>query len=102
MFLGCFVSSTFIFKNENHFICFQTLANLVTNRNLDEGRVYPPLSNITSASVSIAVSLAEFMYKEGIATTYPEPQDKEAYIRTFLYNTKYEDLVPSQRDWEEE
>ncbi|CAE1265250.1 E1.1.1.40 [Acanthosepion pharaonis] len=80
----------------------QTLASLVSDSHLSEGRVYPPLNTITNVSVSIAASLAEYMYKEGIAGTHPEPKDKEAFIRTFLYNTEYEDFVPPQWDWEDE
>ncbi|XP_014767925.1 NADP-dependent malic enzyme isoform X1 [Octopus bimaculoides] len=79
----------------------QKLAELVKDSHLEEGRVYPPLNEINEVSTVIAASLAEYMYREGIATTYPEPADKDAFIRTFIYNTDYEDFVPPMWDWKE-
>ncbi|KAK7108037.1 NADP-dependent malic enzyme-like [Littorina saxatilis] len=77
----------------------QALANLVTDEHLAEGRVYPPLSDIQSVSLAIAVDLAEYVYKEGMASAYPEPDDKEAFIRSFLYDTDYESFEPETWDW---
>jgi len=76
--------SVFLFAAEG-------LANLVTEEDLALGRMYPPLSKIKEISIKIATKVAEEAYKEGMASTYPEPKDKEAFIRTKLYNYDYDD-----------
>ena len=44
---------------------WQALARMVTDKELDEGRLYPPLKNIRDVSLQIAVQLAEHAYKTG-------------------------------------
>ncbi|XP_050390699.1 NADP-dependent malic enzyme [Patella vulgata] len=80
----------------------RALADLVTQENLDEGRVYPPLSQIREVSLTIATKLSEDVYREGLATTYPEPTDKAAFIRAHVYDTEYEHFVPETWDWPEQ
>ena len=79
-------------------------------------RLYPPLSNIQEISVQIAkkvfpligfdcynlklmrakllklknIKVAEEAYEQNTASTYPEPEDKEAFIRTHLYDYNYD------------
>ena len=38
---------------------------MVTDKELDEGRLYPPLKNIRDVSLQIAVQLADHAYKTG-------------------------------------
>lgn len=71
----------------------------MTQKNLDEGRVYPPLSQIREVSVKIATELANYAYKQGTAATYPEPADKEEFIRSYLYSTEYESFIPETWEW---
>ena len=77
----------------------QCLASLVTDDHIAEGRLYPPLSSIPEVSLRIAVDLAEHMYRQGLASAYPEPDDKEEYIRSFLYNTEYDSYMPVMWKW---
>jgi malate dehydrogenase (oxaloacetate-decarboxylating)(NADP+) len=77
----------------------QALAGLVTDAHLAEGRVYPPLTDIQKVSLHIATDLAQYVYKEGMASTYPEPKDKEKFIRSFLYDVAYENFEPDTWDW---
>ena len=67
--------SVFLFAAEG-------LANLVTEEDLSLGRMYPPLSKIKNVSIKIATKVAEEAYKEGMASTYPEP---EVTTLTFRY-----------------
>lgn len=32
----------------------------------------------------------------GLASTQPEPEDKESFIRAQMYNTDYESAIPSK------
>ncbi|OWF50634.1 NADP-dependent malic enzyme-like [Mizuhopecten yessoensis] len=77
------------------------LADMVTEENLAEGRVYPPLSNILEVSTKMAVRLLEFAYKNKDAHLHPEPADKEAYIRSLQYNTDYDSFIPPMYSWPE-
>ncbi|XP_061176510.1 NADP-dependent malic enzyme-like [Saccostrea echinata] len=77
----------------------QTLAGLVTEKDLAEGRVYPPLKTIRECSIQIASAIAEEVYKEKIASYYPEPEDKMAFIRENIYSTDYECFVPETWSW---
>jgi len=77
----------------------ETLAGLVTAEELAEGRLYPPLASIQDVSLKIAVQLAEDAYKTGTASLYPEPEDKEAFIRAQLYDPSYSSPLPETWDW---
>merc|ERR1711902_64382 len=79
----------------------EALAELVTDEDLAVGRLYPPLSDIRNISVKIATKLAEEAYEDGTASTYPEPKDKEAFIRSNLYDYNYEGTtaLPIRYDW---
>jgi len=79
----------------------EALADMVTEEDLAVGRLYPPLSNIQEISVQIAKKVAEEAYAENTASTYPEPEDKEAFIRTHLYDYNYDKVsyLPSVYAW---
>ena len=72
---------------------------MVTEADLNEGRVYPPLNAIREVSTQLATRILEYAYAEGLATTYPEPQDKEEYVRQNQFFTEYESFVPVTYSW---
>lgn len=43
-------------------------------------------------------------FRSGIASTYPEPKDKEDFIRKQLYDYEYDGVssLPSRYSWPEE
>jgi len=84
--------SVFLFAAEG-------LANLVTKEDFAVGRLYPNLERIKEVSIKIASKVAEEAYKDGMASTYPEPADKEAYIRTLLYNYDYDGQTNLPNTW---
>jgi malate dehydrogenase (oxaloacetate-decarboxylating)(NADP+) len=51
----------FFFKQK-----LQALANRVSEQDLAEGRLYPPLGTIRDCSTAIAAYIAEHAYKNGI------------------------------------
>ena len=77
----------------------QRLAELVTKADLEEGRVYPPLSTIRDVSLKIAAHVAQYAYTKDLAFLMPEPKDKEAFIKAKMYNTDYANYVPDVFDW---
>ena len=80
-------------------LLFQTLANLTTDAHFAEGRVYPPLADIREVSTKIAAAVVDYAYKRGMASTYPEPEDKEAFVRMHMYNLDYENFLPTTYGW---
>ncbi|XP_057665589.1 NADP-dependent malic enzyme-like [Diorhabda carinulata] len=88
--------------NDEHFLTTaQALADLVTEEDLNVGRIFPPIENILEVSVKIATKLVEHSYQQCMATVYPEPEDKEAFIRAQMYNTDYEQSFPCPFDYPE-
>ncbi|XP_072215252.1 LOW QUALITY PROTEIN: NAD-dependent malic enzyme, mitochondrial [Excalfactoria chinensis] len=77
----------------------KALTDQLSQSDLEEGRLYPPLANIREVSISIAVKVMEFLYANGMAFHYPEPNDKEAYIRSKVWTSQYESFVPDVYDW---
>jgi len=79
----------------------KSLANLVKESDLEVGRVYPPLQDILNVSLIIAKEICEEAYRSGTASTYPEPADKEAFVRAQLYDYTYTSAIPSVYSWPE-
>lgn len=77
----------------------QLLAEMAIQEDLDQGRVYPPLSKIREVSTKLAVGLTKYAYKNKLALKYPEPEDKDRTIRAHQYTTGYESFVPEMYEW---
>jgi len=79
----------------------EALADMVGAADLEVGRLYPPLNKIREISVKIAARVAEEAYADGTASTYPEPKDKEAFIRSTLYDYDYSKTtaLPTMYPW---
>uniref|UniRef100_A0A8P4FY58 Malic enzyme n=1 Tax=Dicentrarchus labrax TaxID=13489 RepID=A0A8P4FY58_DICLA len=77
----------------------KTLAEQLTDKELEEGRLYPPLSNIREVSVQMAVKVVEYVYAKGMAFRYPEPVDKNAFVRATVWDTNYDSFLPDTYDW---
>lgn len=70
----------------------RALANEVSEADLSEGRIYPPLSRIREVSEKIARAVAEVAYAEGLADS-PRPADLEASIREHIFVPAYASYV---------
>ncbi|EEC14653.1 NADP-dependent malic enzyme, putative, partial [Ixodes scapularis] len=76
-------------SDEVFLIAAKTVADCVTEGNLEEGRVYPPLASIHEVSLNIAVELASYFYSTGVATVKPEPKDKMTFLKSKQYDFSY-------------
>lgn len=72
----------------------ESLAAQVSDADLKLGRVYPCLKTIQDVSFKIALRIVDVAYEEGLASITPEPEDKEALIRSIIYNPNYASCVP--------
>ena len=66
----------------------RALSDRVGADDLAAGSMYPPLSDIRSLSLSIAVAVAEVAYAQGLAGA-PKPDDLERAIADYMYNPYY-------------
>ncbi|XP_016143564.1 NADP-dependent malic enzyme-like [Sinocyclocheilus grahami] len=87
---------------ENIFlITAEAIAELVTEKDLAEGRLYPPLNSIREVSIKLAVKIVEYAYKNKMATLHPEPHDKEAFVHSLIFSTDYEEFAVDSYSWPE-
>jgi malate dehydrogenase (oxaloacetate-decarboxylating)(NADP+) len=69
-----------------------TLAAEVSDSDLAEGRVYPPLHKIRDVSLAIAVTIAQVAYAQGLASA-PKPEDLRAHIKSLMFEPSYQSYV---------
>jgi malate dehydrogenase (oxaloacetate-decarboxylating)(NADP+) len=86
--LGAIVSEASRVTDEMFFASARALADLVSEHDLELGRVYPPLASIREVSVSIATAVAEVAYERGLARR-PRPDDLEAAVRAEMFEPDY-------------
>lgn len=65
-----------------------TLAECVTQTQLETGALYPPLQDIRKVSLAIAIAIAEQAYAEDLAQL-ERPEDLKAHIKAQMYEPKY-------------
>jgi malate dehydrogenase (oxaloacetate-decarboxylating)(NADP+) len=73
----------------------RALAERVSEADLAQGSLYPPLASIREVSAHIAATVAHVAYREGIATV-DEPADVPAFIRDMMYQPRYADSLRSK------
>uniref|UniRef100_A0A8C7Q2E7 Malic enzyme n=1 Tax=Oncorhynchus mykiss TaxID=8022 RepID=A0A8C7Q2E7_ONCMY len=71
----------------------------LTDEELAEGRLYPPLSNIREVSVQMAVKVVRFVYANNMAFRYPEPKDKDTFVRSTVWDINYDSFLPDIYEW---
>ena len=86
--LGAIVSRAQHITDEMFMAAARTLANRVTQSDLDQGSLYPALPRIRDVSAHIAVAVAETAYKSGLAGK-PRPQDVMADVRAQMFDPRY-------------
>ncbi len=86
--LGTIISETPVITEDMFLAAARTLADQVSQTELDKGMIYPPLSNIREVSVNIAMAVAEYAYKIKI-TQSARPEDLEQKIRDYMYDPEY-------------
>ena len=69
-----------------------TLAEQVTEDDLQQGSLYPPLKNIRDVSAHIAAAVAAVAYRRGLARG-PEPADLLAFVKSQMYEPRYATYV---------
>jgi malate dehydrogenase (oxaloacetate-decarboxylating)(NADP+) len=86
--LGAIASGTRLVTDEMFMAAAHTLAQLVSEADLDQGSLYPALPRIREVSARIAAAVADVAYKRGLAAGQP-PKDLLAYVQSQMYDPRY-------------
>jgi malate dehydrogenase (oxaloacetate-decarboxylating)(NADP+) len=78
--------------DEVFFAAARALADMVSEADLAQGLIYPPLRSIRKVSVAIAVAVAEVAYRRGLASL-PQPDNLLAHIEAQMYTPRYQSYV---------
>ncbi|XP_072462124.1 NAD-dependent malic enzyme, mitochondrial isoform X1 [Notamacropus eugenii] len=79
----------------------KALTEQLTEKELAQGRLYPRLSNIQEVSINIAIKITEYLYAKKMAFRYPEPENKTEYVRSKIWRSDYDCLLPDVYEWPE-
>ena len=90
--LGAIISGASRVTDEMFFAAARALADEVSEEDLEQGLIYPPLDEIRQASAAIAAVVARVAYRQGLAIQ-PEPDDLLAHIQAQMYVPTYRSYV---------
>ncbi len=77
-------------------VAAQAVAELVTEANLEQGRLFPELERIREASLAIGIAISRLAFEQGLAGI-DEPEDLREYIATRMYEPNYESPASDSR-----
>jgi malate dehydrogenase (oxaloacetate-decarboxylating)(NADP+) len=90
--LGAIACGAKLVTDEMFFEAAHALAQQVSESDLEQGLIYPPLTEIREVSAAIAAAVAEVAYKRGLAAQ-PKPADLLAHIKAQMYVPRYQNYV---------
>jgi malate dehydrogenase (oxaloacetate-decarboxylating)(NADP+) len=90
--LGAIVSGASRVTDEMFMAAAHTLAEQVTENDLGQGSLYPPLKNIRDVSAHIAAAVAAVAYRSGLARG-AEPADLLGLMKSRMYEPCYATYV---------
>jgi malate dehydrogenase (oxaloacetate-decarboxylating)(NADP+) len=90
--LGVIASGAKRVTDEMFLAAANALCEQVTQGDLDQGSLYPPLSKVREVSAHIAAAVADVAYRQGIATV-AEPADLLGALRDAMYQPRYTDYL---------
>ena len=82
--LGCIVTRTKTVPDGLFLVAAKRLADLVSDSDLANGSLYPPLSEVRNLSAEIATAVAEYCFDEGIAQV-ERPADVAKAVRDAMW-----------------
>jgi malate dehydrogenase (oxaloacetate-decarboxylating)(NADP+) len=85
--LGAVTCRARIIPDEFFLAAAQTLADLVEEKDLERGSLYPPLTELRKVSLAIAVSVSEKAYEMGLARSV-RPKDLKKRIQDYMYDPR--------------
>ncbi|MBM4060579.1 MAG: NAD-dependent malic enzyme [Planctomycetes bacterium] len=90
--LGAIVSGARRITDSMFYAAAQTLANLVDQKSLDQGLIYPRLPQIRAVSAHIAAAVSAIAHEQGLATQ-PKPEDFLVDVKRRMYEPYYPEFA---------
>ena len=90
--MGVMASGAARVTDEMFLVAARVVAGEVTEADLNEGRLYPPLPRIREVALAVAEAVAEVAYRRGLAGM-PRPDDLRAHIISLMYEPVYPNYV---------
>lgn len=90
--MGVMASGAARVTDEMFLVAARVVAGEVTEADLNEGRLYPPLPRIREVALAVAEAVAEVAYRRGLAGQ-PRPDDLRAHIISLMYEPMYPNYV---------
>ena len=90
--MGVMASGAARVTDEMFLVAARVVAGEVTEADLNEGRLYPPLPRIREVALAVAEAVAEVAYRRGLAGQ-PRPDDLRAHIISLMYEPVYPNYV---------
>ena len=90
--MGVMASGAARVTDEMFLVAARVVAGEVTEADLNEGRLYPPLPRIREVALAVAEAVAEVAYRRGLAGM-PRPDDLRAHIISLMYEPMYPNYV---------
>jgi len=92
--LGVIAAGVSTIPEDIFLISAKALAELVTDNDLNQGSLYPPLESIQNCSIEIAEKVMDYAYDHGLATVRPKPKNTREFIKAQMYNPHYKSAIP--------
>ena len=86
--LGALACQASTISDEMFLASARALADMVSDESLETATLYPPLTDIREASLTIATALAEKAYEQGLAQA-PKPENLRDSIASQMYDATY-------------
>jgi malate dehydrogenase (oxaloacetate-decarboxylating)(NADP+) len=90
--LGAVVCGSKRVTEEMFIVAAKALAHLVSEEDLAQACIYPPIEKIREVSAVLAAAVADVAFKRGFATI-PRPENLAAFVRQQMYDPKYKSYV---------
>jgi len=74
-------------------VAASTLAGMVTQKDLDQGSIYPAIAQMRDVSAAIGAAVAKVAFDRGLASV-AKPADIAAFVRSQMYVPEYRNLLP--------
>jgi malate dehydrogenase (oxaloacetate-decarboxylating)(NADP+) len=86
--LGLLVSGARQVTDAMFFAAAHALADQTSDADLQQGRVFPPVTRMREVAVAVAVAIAAVAYEQDLATG-PRPSDISAAVRRYMYSPRF-------------
>jgi malate dehydrogenase (oxaloacetate-decarboxylating)(NADP+) len=87
--LGVLASKSTRVTDEMFSAAARCVADKVTREDLEQGRIFPPLSRIREVSLHIAIAIARLVFTRKL-TAMKEPSDLPGFIKSKMYDPVYQ------------